>query len=132
MTSTPPLPNGNQTADGKFAPGNKLGRGRIKGSRNKIAESFLSALHADFEEHGPAVIEKVREERPQDYLKVVASILPKELNIRVEDELSDAELDQRIRELAAALRIESGIGEAAGGKTAQTSAQPAGKVPSVH
>src|SRR4028119_715198 len=68
--------------------------GRPKGSRNKLGEEFIQALHADFQEHGKAVIARVREEKPADYMKVVAALLPKELHIKdttVED-MSDDEL----------------------------------------
>jgi hypothetical protein len=73
-------------------------KGRPKGSRHKLGEDFLAAMVADFEEHGPATIVKVREERPADYLKIVASILPKELNVRTAplEELSDDELERGI------------------------------------
>ena len=71
--------------------------GRPKGARNKLSENFLNAFARDFEQHGAAVIEKVRNERPQDYLKVAASLLPKQMEIeagriRPLSELSDSEL----------------------------------------
>src|SRR6185437_4393246 len=50
--------------------------GRAKGSRNKLGEAFIEAMHADFMEHGTQVIETVRVEKPDQYLKVIASILP--------------------------------------------------------
>lgn len=53
--------------------------GRPKGARSKLGEAFLSALASDFDEHGIAAIQKVRDERPADYVKVIASILPKEI-----------------------------------------------------
>lgn len=78
-----------------FEPG-KSGnpKGRPKGSRNKLGEDFISALQASFQEHGPATIETVRTERPHEYLKVIASILPKELNVNTTTltEMSDDEL----------------------------------------
>ncbi|MBD9650732.1 hypothetical protein IB267_20525 [Ensifer sp. ENS09] len=51
--------------------------GRPKGARNKLGEAFLEAMHADFEDHGQDVIERVRKEKPEQYLRVVAPILPK-------------------------------------------------------
>ena len=68
--------------------------GRPKGSRNKLGEDFLKALQEDFEAHGVETLKKVREERPHEYVKVIAGILPKELNIKtsVLEELSDDEL----------------------------------------
>jgi hypothetical protein len=49
------------------------------------------------EQHGAAIIEKVRKERPQDYVKVAASLLPKQMETETRrtrplSELSDAEL----------------------------------------
>ena len=71
--------------------------GRPKGSRNRHSENFLNAFARDFERHGAAVIETVRKERPQDYLKVAASLLPKQMETETRQsrpfsELSDAEL----------------------------------------
>lgn len=55
--------------------------GRPKGSRHKLGEDFLKALQADFAEHGTDAIAKVREQKPDQYLKVIASILPKEIEV---------------------------------------------------
>lgn len=68
--------------------------GRPKGSRTKLGEEFVAAMQADFHQHGADVIEKVRVERPDAYLKVLASILPKELNVNYNqmDDLSDDDL----------------------------------------
>jgi len=54
-------------------------QGRPRGSRNKLGEDFVRALCEDFEQHGAAVIALVRETRPQDYLKVVAALVPKQI-----------------------------------------------------
>lgn len=93
--------------------------GRPKGSRSKLGEAFIEALHDDFVEHGVAVIAAVRADKPDQYLKVVASILPKEMKVTTEIELNDEQLDQRIRQLASALDLaiggEAGVGAADGG-----------------
>lgn len=52
--------------------------------------------------------------------------------VKVEDELSDAELDQRIRALFTAIRDEGGIGGIAGVEAEADITEPTGKVPSVH
>jgi hypothetical protein len=79
--------------------------GRPKGSRNKLGEDFIAAVAADFDQHGPATIKQVREERPHEYLKVVAGILPKELNVRTNalEELSEDELTAGINALRSLL-----------------------------
>ena len=79
--------------------------GRPKGSRNKLGEAFISALHDDFEQHGVSVIETVRIEKPDQYMKVVASLLPKEFKIETVSELTDEQLDSRIRQLASIFSI---------------------------
>lgn len=109
---------------GRFITGN-IGGGRPKGARNKLGELFLSDMYADWQENGIEAIKAVRAEKPDVYLKVVASILPKELNVNVNqyEEMSDAELVERIRQLDAAVRpfLEiAGEGGTVGGATAPT------------
>jgi hypothetical protein len=55
--------------------------GRPKGARSKLGEAFLNAMQEDFAKHGVEAISVVRQEKPDQYLKVVASILPKELDL---------------------------------------------------
>lgn len=87
-----------RNSDGTFAAGNP---GRPKGARSKLGEAFLADMLSDWEEHGPETIEKVREEKPDQYLKVVASILPRDLNVNINplEEATDEELINRLREL---------------------------------
>jgi hypothetical protein len=58
--------------------------GRKPGSRNRLSEAFLNSLEADFEQHGPQVIAKVRVESPAVYLKVVANLMPAQLEARLQ------------------------------------------------
>lgn len=90
---------------GQFVPGHTGMGGRPKGSRNKLGEAFLSDMLADWEKHGPTAIEKVRTEKPDQYLKVVASILPRDLNVNINplEEATDAELIQQLRDLQAVI-----------------------------
>lgn len=102
--------NGTKAGKGKppvehqFKPGNP---GRPKGSRNKLGEAFISALHDDFQDHGVKAIQEVRETRPHEYLKVVASILPKQLEIKESafDGISDEQLSAIVAAAAAALGV---------------------------
>jgi hypothetical protein len=58
-------------------------------------------LAEDFAKHGPAVIEKVRIDRPTDYLKIISGLLPKDINLNVRplDELTDDQLLARLAQL---------------------------------
>lgn len=107
----------------QFKPGNP---GRPKGSRNKLGEAFIQAMYEDFTRHGEKVIETVRTEKPEQYLKVVASILPQQLNVRVSefDDLTDEQLDQRINAIARALQLEAGAIAASGREAAAQTRKP--------
>lgn len=85
----------------RFQPGNP---GRPKGSRNKLGEDFIRALHEDFSEHGVAAIQAVRVDKPDAYLKVIASLLPRELKVTTETEMTDDQLIERIQQLDAIIR----------------------------
>ena len=112
--SDEPEATGDQQAGNRFKPGQSGNpAGRPKGARNKLGEAFLEALHDDFANHGVRAIERTREEKPDQYLKVVASLLPKEFKIETVSELTDEQLDARIRQLASL--IEVGVGAPAGG-----------------
>jgi|SRR6516164_2767373 len=64
-----------------FEPGRKKTGGRAKGARNKLSVAFLEAFAADFEQHGAEVIKIVRVEKPSEYLKTAAYLMPKGFEI---------------------------------------------------
>jgi hypothetical protein len=53
--------------------------GRPKGARAKLGEDFCQALLDDFTANGIAAIQTMRGTRPNEYAKMIASILPKEV-----------------------------------------------------
>ena len=107
---------------GQFLMGHTGMGGRPKGSRTKLGEAFITALQKDFEANGEVVIQEVRATKPGQYLKVIASLLPKQF------ELPESELgkftDEQLGQLFAALNAwlaqngTSGDGEADIGKPA--------------
>src|SRR5262245_25812653 len=73
--------------------------GRPRGSRNKLSEEFVAALYGDFQDYGSAAIAACRVEKPDVYVRVIASLLPKDMNIKVQ-QLDDLTDDQLMRKLA--------------------------------
>lgn len=94
--------------------------GRPKGARNKLAESFLADVLEEWEANGKVAISDMREKSPGDFVKMVASLLPKDVNLNVNNlsELSDDELLSEMRKLHASIApiLSAGVGEAAIGK----------------
>ena len=108
-------------------------KGRPKGIRNRLGDAFIEAMHEDFQAHGKSVIETVRAEKPDQYLKVIASILPKELNVKTEalDELDDTEL-AGLLEAVRSVASELAAREARAGSEATRSEEQAQGIQPVH
>jgi hypothetical protein len=81
--SDPPVAEGRDKTTGRFLPGNKGGPGRKQGARVDLAEIFLREVLADFAEHGKEAIRQAREASPEIYVRMIASLLPKEVEAQV-------------------------------------------------
>lgn len=67
----------------RFKPGNLANPGgKPVGTRNALQGDFMRALAEDFAIHGKVAISETRENSPAQYLKIVASLMPKELEIK--------------------------------------------------
>jgi hypothetical protein len=68
--------------------------GRPKGARSKLGQCFLEDMLSAWQTSGKAAIERVIEERPHEFIKAVAGILPKEMEIKTTavQDLSDDDL----------------------------------------
>jgi hypothetical protein len=71
--------------------------GRPVGSRSKFSEAMVSDFLRDWHNHGSDVLERVRQTEPATYLRVAAVLVPKEMNIAVEQK-APGNLD-KVREL---------------------------------
>lgn len=76
-----------------------------KRTKKTLGDDFLNAVRADFRAHGAGVIAAVRADKPDQYLKIVQSVLPKDLHVSLDhlETLSDDEIRRRIRGLEAVL-----------------------------
>ena len=71
---------------GQLKPGSILNpRGRPKSARSKLSESFLVDLHDAFMQRGKAAIEEVCKDKPAEFLRVIAQVLPKQLEAEDDD-----------------------------------------------
>ncbi len=99
-----------------FAKGRPKTGGRRAGSRTHLSTAFLEAVAAAFDEHGEGCLKIMVVEEPADFLRLCASLLPKEFEItdnRLKD-LPDEQLDQFIE--FARRHLASGLGDAAAGE----------------
>ena len=56
-------------------------KGRPKGYREPLKNNFLKAIHDDFKEHGKEAIVRMRTNDPSGYIRAIASLMPKELDL---------------------------------------------------
>jgi len=66
----------------KFQPGNTFSQGRPKGSRNKLQADFLDDLLTVYGECGIDTLRITAKEKPVEFMKVIASLMPKEVEIQ--------------------------------------------------
>lgn len=94
--------------------------GRAKGSRNKLAAAFIDDFYKDWQEKGSEAIAEVRENDPAAYLRVGASLIPKEFTLNENsdtaidamlDKLNDEQLDELVAGLVALGRQENRTGD---------------------
>jgi len=88
--------------------------GRPKGARSKLGEQFCQDVYDKWQQAGARCIDEMIADKPGDFVKLVATMLPKEMSLTVNDgsDMSDEELHDRIRSLAAQLApfVDGGIG----------------------
>jgi hypothetical protein len=59
---------------------------------------MIEDLYADWKEHGIQAIREVRETRPANYLKIVAMVVSKCVDLGMDDEMRGAAVEQFIEE----------------------------------
>lgn len=95
MPAPPPPADTQFTAGQSGNPG-----GKPVGVRNRLTAAFLNALAADFDEYGKKAIQECRETKPEAYIKAIAALCPKEIEVKSPlQELKDDELLNAVRAL---------------------------------
>jgi hypothetical protein len=121
-------------ADGEDPPRKSAAKtpGKSRRAKKTLGDDFVEAVRADFKAHGAGVIAAVRADKPDQYLKIVLSVLPRDfpgdLHVTINhlDALSDDEIRSRIRSLEAVVKPflgnvgAEGISEPAGRAGPQT------------
>jgi hypothetical protein len=76
-------------------------------ARVKLQRKYFDALLADFAEHGEAAIKIMRIEEPSAYIRVIASLMPKEFTVtdNALGDMSDEDLQQLLARAQAMLKI---------------------------
>jgi phage terminase small subunit len=64
--------------------------GRPKGSRNKLGEQFLNDLRGEWQRSGVSALERVAKDDPTAFVKVVANVLPREVDATLNLDLTAA------------------------------------------
>lgn len=78
--------------------------GTAKGLRKTLQGDFLRALAGDFSKHGVEAIRQAREDDPLGYVRTIAALMPKEVElVRPLEALNDDELSAIAEQLRSAL-----------------------------
>src|SRR5215813_3902999 len=75
-------------------------------ARGALGQAFLRALAASFRHDGAKRLRELSEQRPHDYLKLAAALLPKEYRLKAVDlsDMGDAELTRALAMVREAIR----------------------------
>ena len=98
--------------------------GRPKGSRNKLGEDFIKDLLVHWTENGTQALTDCLKHSPSQYVKVVASLLPKQIDMKLDNPLADLSDDQ----VADVVRLARSIASAGDGAHKETGQKQSGSV----
>jgi hypothetical protein len=103
---------------GKFLKGHHITNGgRPHKSRDKLGAAFVDALSRDFDEYGEEAIVACRMFAPDKYLALIAHLMPKEVRVSHEEQMTDGELESALKRLLFADVAATLSGETAGPAT---------------
>jgi len=106
----------------RFKAGQSANPGGKTAPRRKLERKFLEDLHDAWDMHGKRILERVIEERPQDVLKAVSVLLPRQIDVNDAGAV-DRERAARLLELVNR-RLEELAGVSASGTEEAVSREP--------
>src|SRR5262249_29465269 len=80
--------------------------GNIYYARRRVNEDFLAALHMEFLQHGARILRRAGEENPATFLKVLAQLVPRELQVEHAGSIIRNLSDERLAAMIAALDVQ--------------------------
>lgn len=112
-----------------FQPGHS-GGGNRRGKRDKITQAFLNDLELVWREDGAAALKAAAKDKPAEFAKMVASLLPRQVEIeRPLADMNDDELAQLVDTIREALAAAKPPGS---GAEVPAEPQPPSDVSSLH
>src|SRR5437868_1981469 len=79
-----PKGNGNLKTAPPWQPGQSGNpAGRRPGSRNKLSQDFLEALHRTFQVHGARARQAMAIDDPSNFCRLVAGVMPRQIDLSV-------------------------------------------------
>ena len=94
---------GRDARTGRFLTGNN-GGGRKQGSRNKLTTEFIDDLYSEWRRSGATVLKRLAQDDPGGFARLVAGVLPRELDVTV-----NSDLFVECRDFIAAFRLSQKI-----------------------
>jgi hypothetical protein len=91
---------------GQFVVGHTGHGGRPRGARNRLGEQFLEDLRDCWQRKGMAALEACADDDPAAFVRCVASLMPKDLNINANLSVDVADHLQKLRMLAELVGVE--------------------------
>ena len=81
--------------DTKFKKGSAGGPGRPKGARNKVTDIYLGALSKTTVDDVLQVVEKLKDTRPDAYLKLLGALVPKDMDVNLSGNINVSIVDYK-------------------------------------
>src|SRR5262249_9255259 len=80
--------------------------GNIYYARRRLNEDFLAALHSEFLKNGDRILRRAGEENPATFLKVLAQLVPRELQVENTDSIMSKLSDEQLAGMIEALEVQ--------------------------